>query len=106
MSKLFPPISPYSSSLIKVNKIHSLYVEESGNKSGFPVIFFHGGPGSATNADHRRYFDPMFYRIILFDQRGCGQSMPSGEIKENNSSFFNLKSFRNISRLFRICFRA
>ena len=76
MSKLFPPISPYSSSLIKVNKIHSLYVEESGNKSGFPVIFFHGGPGSSTNPDHRRYFDPKFYRIILFDQRGCGQSKP------------------------------
>ena len=87
MSKLFPPISPYSSSLVKVNQIHSLYVEESGNKKGFPVIFFHGGPGSATNPDHRRYFDPKFYRIILFDQRGCGQSKPSGEIKENTSSF-------------------
>ena len=87
MSKLFPPISPYSSSLVKVNQIHSLYVEESGYKKGFPVIFFHGGPGSATNPDHRRYFDPKFYRIILFDQRGCGQSKPSGEIKENTSSF-------------------
>ena len=87
MSKLFPPITPYSSSLVKVNQIHSLYVEESGNKKGFPVIFFHGGPGSATNPDHRRYFDPKFYRIILFDQRGCGQSKPSGEIKENTSSF-------------------
>ena len=57
-----------------------------GNKSGFPVIFFHGGPGSSTNPDHRRYFDPKFYRIILFDQRGWS-IIAFCEIKENNSSF-------------------
>ena len=71
MSKLFPPISPYSSSLVKVNKIHSLYVEESGNKSGFPVIFFHGGPGSSTNPDHRRYFDLSFIELFFLIKEGA-----------------------------------
>ena len=85
MSKLFPPISPYSSSLVKVNKIHSLYVEQSGNRSGFPVIFFHGGPGSSTNPDHRRYFDPKKFNIVQFDQRGCGRSTPHSELRENTT---------------------
>ncbi|ALO47440.1 Proline iminopeptidase [Pseudohongiella spirulinae] len=65
--------------------MHSLYVERCGNKNGHPVIFLHGGPGSQVNANHRRYFDPDFYDSVLFDQRGCGQSAPAGETRENTT---------------------
>lgn len=71
--------------MIAVSPIHSLYVERSGKKGGHPIIFLHGGPGSQVNARHRRYFDPNFYDIVLFDQRGCGQSLPAGETRENTT---------------------
>ncbi len=82
---LYPTIEPFKTHRLKVSNLHELYLEESGNKNGRPVIFVHGGPGSGTKPDHRQYFDPKKYRIILFDQRGCGQSTPNGEIKENTT---------------------
>lgn len=84
-NKLFKKITPYNSGNLKVSDIHSIYYEESGNKNGIPILFVHGGPGGASSSDSRRYFDPKFYRIIVFDQRGCGKSIPSAEIKQNTT---------------------
>ncbi|MGE0705840.1 MAG: prolyl aminopeptidase, partial [Vicinamibacterales bacterium] len=64
---------------------HRVYYEWSGNPAGEPVLFLHGGPGSSCKPDHRRYFDPAFYRIVLFDQRGCGRSEPSGALRGNST---------------------
>lgn len=82
---LFPEVIPYKTHHLEVDAIHQIYVEECGNPHGFPVVFLHGGPGSGCNPAQRRFFDPSFYRIILFDQRGCGRSLPLGEIKENHT---------------------
>ena len=78
MGSLYPCIEPYAVHDLRVDEPHRLYVEECGNPQGVPVIFLHGGPGSGCNTEHRRYFDPDFYRIILFDQRGSGRSRPLG----------------------------
>ena len=64
---------------------HELYFEECGNPAGLPVVFLHGGPGSGSSAQHRRLFDPERYRIILFDQRGCGRSVPLGSLEANTT---------------------
>src|SRR5664279_2956442 len=85
VSWLYPPIEPYETHRLKVSDLHELYVEESGNPEGKPVVFLHGGPGGGTSPKHRRYFDPRQYRIILFDQRGCGQSTPYAEVRENGT---------------------
>jgi proline iminopeptidase len=82
---LYPLVQPFHSELLPVTPVHSLYVEQSGNPAGFPVLFLHGGPGSQTRPEHRRYFDPAFYRTVLFDQRGCGRSTPAGCIDENTT---------------------
>jgi proline iminopeptidase len=82
---LYPPIEPFSTQMLPVSSQHSLYVERSGNRGGYPVMFLHGGPGSQTRPDHRRYFDPDFYEIVLFDQRGCGKSAPAGEVEQNTT---------------------
>lgn len=74
-SPLFPPIEPYATHQLAVGNGHTLYVEESGNLDGLPAIVLHGGPGSGCNAKHRQRFNPEKYRIICFDQRGCGRSM-------------------------------
>lgn len=84
-SSLHPECLPYNQTVIPVTTTHSIYVEECGNPHGMPVIFLHGGPGSGCNPAQRRFFDPDHYRIILFDQRGCGRSQPAGETKENNT---------------------
>ncbi len=81
----FPEISPYKSEMFKTTDLHTLYLEQSGNPDGMPVVFVHGGPGGGTNADQRRFFDPQKYRIILFDQRGSGQSTPAAELKDNTT---------------------
>jgi proline iminopeptidase len=81
---LFPPISPYSSGFLDVEEPHKLYWEQSGNPDGVPVVFLHGGPGAGAMAAHRRFFDPDYYRIIIFDQRGAGRSQPLGELEKNN----------------------
>jgi proline iminopeptidase len=85
MKTLYPEINPNHIFYLKTGSPHSVYVEESGNPEGIPVIFLHGGPCSGTKPDHRRFFDPERYRIILFDQRGCGQSKPFGEIERNTT---------------------
>ena len=69
--------------MLTVSPIHEVYYEISGNPDGYPVVFLHGGPGGSTSPRDRRFFDPEFYKIILFDQRGCGMSMPTGELREN-----------------------
>lgn len=85
MKTKYPPIEPNKTGFLEVNPIHTIYWEESGNKEGIPVVFLHGGPGSATNEGHRCYFDPDRYRIILFDQRGSGKSKPHAELKDNTT---------------------
>ena len=86
MNILFPDIHPYKQHHLAVDDIHTLYIEESGNAQGIPVLFIHGGPGGGTSSFNRCFFDPEKYRIILFDQRGCGQSTPHAELAGNNSN--------------------
>lgn len=83
--KAFPPIEAYNTGRLKVSEIHELYYEESGNPSGKPVIYLHGGPGAGTDPRQRRFFNPEKYRIILFDQRGCGKSTPHACLEENST---------------------
>jgi len=71
--------------MLETGSQHLVYVEQSGNPNGIPVIFLHGGPCSGTKPDHRRFFNPERYRIILFDQRGCGKSLPFGELENNTT---------------------
>lgn len=82
---LYASIEPYESGFLKVSDVHTLYWEQSGNPSGHPIIFLHGGPGGGTFASNRRFFDPEFYRIILFDQRGAGKSTPHACLDENTT---------------------
>jgi proline iminopeptidase len=82
---LFPEIEPFASGRLKVSGSHVLYWEQSGNPRGVPVLFLHGGPGAGAAAAHRRFFDPRHYRIIIYDQRGCGRSTPHGELSENTT---------------------
>jgi proline iminopeptidase len=74
MRTLYPPIDAYNTFMLDVGDGHTIYVEEAGNPQGKPVVFLHGGPGGGVDPDHRRYFDPKKWRIVLFDQRGCGKS--------------------------------
>lgn len=83
---LYAPIEPFSTLMLPVSSRHRLYVERSGKPGGYPIFFLHGGPGSQTRAAHRRYFDPDFFEIVLFDQRGCGQSTPAGETRDNTTA--------------------
>lgn len=85
MKSLYPEISPFHAFLLETERCHRVYVEQSGNPAGIPVIFLHGGPCSGTKPDHRRFFDPERYHIILMDQRGCGQSLPFGELDGNTT---------------------
>lgn len=85
MSNLYPNIEPYEIHSISVGSNHNLYVEECGNRNGNSVIFLHGGPGMGCIPDHRRFFDPKKYRVVLFDQRGCGKSTPHASLEDNNS---------------------
>lgn len=82
---LYPEIKPYAVHAIKVATPHLLYVEECGNPAGIPVMFLHGGPGAGCQPYHRRFFDPSRFRIILFDQRGCGRSTPHAELMNNDT---------------------
>ncbi|MCW9032898.1 MAG: prolyl aminopeptidase [Alphaproteobacteria bacterium] len=82
---LYPPIEPYDCGRLDVDDVHSLYWETSGNPKGVPVVFLHGGPGAGCQPIHRRFFDPKHYRIILFDQRGCGRSQPLGDLHNNTT---------------------
>ena len=85
MRTLYPPIAANRQQWLQVSERHRLYVEESGNPLGIPVVLVHGGPGAGTSPEHRRFFDPERYRIILFDQRGAGQSEPHAELADNHT---------------------
>jgi proline iminopeptidase len=85
LRSLYPEIEPFDSGFLKVSSLHTLYYEQSGNPDGKPVVFLHGGPGGGTNAKCRRFFDPAVYRIVLFDQRGCGKSTPHAELTDNTT---------------------
>ena len=85
MEALYPAIKPYVTHSISVEGPHVLHVEECGNPEGVPVLFVHGGPGAGCEPWHRRFFDPEAWRIILFDQRGAGQSRPHAELMGNNT---------------------
>jgi len=82
---LFPRATVFNSFHLDVSDLHSIFVEESGNPNGKPVIFLHGGPGGGIDPSYREYFNPEKWRIIMFDQRGCGQSLPYAEIRENTT---------------------
>jgi len=83
--ELYPAIRPYRTGRLRVSRVHDLYFEESGNPKGKPVVFLHGGPGGGTDPKMRRFFDPKRYRIVLFDQRGCGKSTPHASLVENTT---------------------
>jgi len=82
---LYPEIEPYASGMLAVSPLHTIYYEQCGNPQGKPVVFLHGGPGAGCNAKSRRFFDPQRYRIVLFDQRGCGRSTPHAELTDNTT---------------------
>jgi proline iminopeptidase len=85
LRELFPEIEPYASGRLRVSKLHTIHYEECGNPRGQPLVFLHGGPGGGIDATYRRYFDPKKFRIVLHDQRGCGQSTPHAELRENTT---------------------
>jgi proline iminopeptidase len=97
MHPLYPAIKPYQCHELPVGKLHKLYVEETGNPEGMPVIVLHSGPGAGGNTDLRRFFDPQIWRIINFDQRGSGRSLPFIEIRENNTNLLleDIESIRD-----------
>jgi proline iminopeptidase len=82
---LYPHIEPFRSGFLRVSDVHQMYFEESGNPAGKPVVFLHGGPGGGTDAKMRTFFDPRYYRIVLFDQRGCGKSTPHASLVDNTT---------------------
>jgi proline iminopeptidase len=85
MKTLYPEIEPFDSGMLKVSPIHTIYYEQCGNPEGKPVVFLHGGPGGGIVPEYRRFFDPNAYRIVLFDQRGSGQSTPHASLEENTT---------------------
>jgi proline iminopeptidase len=82
---LYPPLEPYASERLAVGDDHEIYLEQCGDPAGIPVVFLHGGPGAGCSPSHRRFFDPRRYRIILFDQRGCGRSTPHAVLEHNST---------------------
>lgn len=84
-NNFYSPIEPYATGWLELDAIHTMYYEESGNPNGVPVVFLHGGPGAGASPNHRRFFDPESYRIIIFDQRGAGRSKPLGELRNNTT---------------------
>jgi proline iminopeptidase len=94
-TELYPAIEPYDSGMLPLDEIHTMYWETCGNPRGVPVLFLHGGPGGGCSSEHRRFFDPAFFRIVLFDQRGAGNSTPHGEVAANTTAHL----LRDIERL-------
>lgn len=82
---LYPPLDPFDSRMMSVGDGHEIYVEQSGNPEGEPVVVLHGGPGGGCSPAMRRYFDPERYRVVLFDQRGCGKSRPHASVEANTT---------------------
>ncbi|MBA5685803.1 prolyl aminopeptidase [Rugamonas apoptosis] len=100
-SPLFPPITPRRQGMLPVDDLHTIYWEEVGNPAGVPVIFLHGGPGAGLSPQHRRFFDPDHYRVILFDQRGAGKSTPLGECRANTTQLL-VEDIERLRELFGI----
>ena len=99
----YPEILPFDHGTIALDDVHTMYFEQSGNPNGVPVLFLHGGPGSGASGVHRQFFDPNFYRIVIFDQRGAGRSTPLGELRDNTTQHLiadieRLRVQLNISR--------
>ena len=84
-TELYPDVEPFDSGMLPLDAVHTMYWEQSGNPAGVPVVFLHGGPGAGSSPAHRRFFDPAFYRIVIFDQRGAGRSTPHGELTDNTT---------------------
>jgi proline iminopeptidase len=85
MKDLYPPIEPFGAQMLAVDKGHRLYFEQVGKPDGIPVLFLHGGPGAGCEPYHRRFFNPDHYRVVLFDQRGCGRSTPHASLEANTT---------------------
>ncbi len=85
MRQLYPPLEPYDRGYLKVSDLHTIHYEQSGNPNGKPVVVLHGGPGGGAAPVYRQYFDPEKWRIVMFDQRGCGKSTPYAELTENTT---------------------
>ncbi|MFH1851555.1 MAG: prolyl aminopeptidase [Candidatus Neomarinimicrobiota bacterium] len=85
MNELYPPIEPYNEFFLEVSDLHTIRVEQAGNPAGKTVVFIHGGPGGGIEPVYRQFFNPEKWRIILFDQRGCGKSTPFAELRENTT---------------------
>jgi proline iminopeptidase len=85
MRQLYPPVDVRRSGMLRVSNVHEIYWEESGNPQGKPVVFLHGGPGGGTDARMRQSSTPTRYRIVLFDQRGCGKSRPHASLVDNTT---------------------
>jgi proline iminopeptidase len=85
LRQLYPPIEPYASGMLDVGDGHQVYWERSGNPDGKPAVFLHGGPGGGSAPEHRRLFDPARYSVTLFDQRGCGRSVPHASLEANTT---------------------
>jgi proline iminopeptidase len=86
MYMVYPPIAPNAEYQLPVDSMHTLYVEESGNPHGIPIVVLHGGPGAGSNPAQREFFDPEVYRIVMFDQRGAGRSTPHAELTNNTTA--------------------
>ena len=84
--QLYPTIEPYESGMLTLDETHRMYWEQSGDPAGIPVLFLHGGPGAGATPAHRRFFDPSSYRIVIFDQRGAGRSIPRGDLSNNTTA--------------------
>ncbi|MGD9502999.1 MAG: prolyl aminopeptidase, partial [Methyloceanibacter sp.] len=82
---LYPELVPYRTGRLKVSDLHELYFEECGSQAGKPALLLHGGPGGGINTVMRRYHDPRAYRIVLYDQRGCGRSTPHASLEDNTT---------------------
>ena len=97
---LYPPVEPFDQRMIDAGQGHRIYAEQSGNPNGIPVIVCHGGPGGGTSPAMRRYFDPGIYRVILFDQRGCGRSRPHASCEDNTTWHMvaDMEMIRDVSR--------
>jgi proline iminopeptidase len=82
---LYPALEPFGGGMLALDGRHKMYWEQSGDPSGIPVVFLHGGPGAGASPVHRQFFDPAAYRIVVFDQRGAGRSLPLGELEDNTT---------------------